>query len=380
MWEAVITAGCALLLFGALTGWLRLRWRRTAALLAVGLLVTEAINLGGIMVTAYTAPALRTVHSLAALAGRSALAPVPAAPGAPRPAVQVVVMGDSTAAGLGNAALAQPTKQDKACQRSADTYAADLAAANRWQVLNLASQRRHHPGGHPRRPDRTGHHGPAAARGGRESVACLGHHRERRRRRRRLVGSAAAVRGQFVLRQPGVGGFFQKRLATFAVNYYQLLQQLAALPVASTGDRQPVLRPLRHQPALPGQGGPGRGQGTVPGRPPAGPVNDVLAKGAQGAALIVVRPDFTGHQLCDPEPYVQNLKAAAPFHPTPAGELDYRARRRAGAAPPGRPRLVIPGSFHLGALVRASDVPDEGDPVLDVRLKAHPRARRDADH
>ena len=85
VWEAVITAGCALLLLGALAGWLRLPWRRTAVLLAAGLVVTEAINLGGIMVTAYTAPArLRSVHSLTDLAGRAALAPVAPASGAAR--------------------------------------------------------------------------------------------------------------------------------------------------------------------------------------------------------------------------------------------------------------------------------------------------------
>ena len=35
-----------------------------------------------------------------------------------------------------------------------------------------------------------------------------------------------------------------------------------------------------------------------------------------------VRPDFSGHQLCDPAPYVQGLHDPAPFHPTAAGELD----------------------------------------------------------
>ena len=34
-----------------------------------------------------------------------------------------------------------------------------------------------------------------------------------------------------------------------------------------------------------------------------------------------VTPDFTGHALCDPEPYVQGLHASAPFHPNPAGQL-----------------------------------------------------------
>ena len=58
-----------LFLLGALAGWLRVSWRRTLVLLSAGLVFVEAVNLGVIMVTAYTAPArLRAVHSLTALA------------------------------------------------------------------------------------------------------------------------------------------------------------------------------------------------------------------------------------------------------------------------------------------------------------------------
>src|SRR5262249_56193484 len=92
-WEIAITAGCALLLTGALAGWLRLSVKRTLVLLAAGVVVAEAVNVGGIMTTAYTAPArLRQVTSITALAGRSPLPPVPAAPGPATPSVQVVVM------------------------------------------------------------------------------------------------------------------------------------------------------------------------------------------------------------------------------------------------------------------------------------------------
>jgi hypothetical protein len=37
-------------------------------------------------------------------------------------------------------------------------------------------------------------------------------------------------------------------------------------------------------------------------------LNGVLAKGAQASGLTAVRPDFTGHQLCDPVPYVQGSR------------------------------------------------------------------------
>ena len=64
-------------------------------------------------------------------------------------------------------------------------------------------------------------------------------------------------------------------------------------------------------------------------------LNKVLAGGAQATSQISVQPDFTGHALCDPGPYVQGAKDPAPFHPTAAGQLaialaDEQALQRAG--------------------------------------------------
>ena len=56
LWEIAITAAGALLLLGALEGWRRLPHRTTVKLLVGGLVATEVINLGAIMLTAYTAP------------------------------------------------------------------------------------------------------------------------------------------------------------------------------------------------------------------------------------------------------------------------------------------------------------------------------------
>ena len=47
----------------------------------------------------------------------------------------------------------------------------------------------------------------------------------------------------------------------------------------------------------------------------------MLAKGAAQFRFLSPQPDFTGHELCSPLPYVQGLGAAAPFHPTAAGQL-----------------------------------------------------------
>ena len=50
-------------------------------------------------------------------------------------------------------------------------------------------------------------------------------------------------------------------------------------------------------------------------------LNTVLAKGAAQFGFASPQPDFAGHQLCTPAPYVQGLDAAAPFHPTVLGQL-----------------------------------------------------------
>src|ERR1700760_766499 len=94
-WEIAITGAAALLLTGALCGWGRFPWRKTLILLGVGLVLAEGADLGGIMVTAYTAPArLAQGGSLHRLAGPGPLAggagrgspPTPPRPGGPRSA------------------------------------------------------------------------------------------------------------------------------------------------------------------------------------------------------------------------------------------------------------------------------------------------------
>jgi GDSL-like Lipase/Acylhydrolase family len=114
--------------------------------------------------------------------------------------------------------------------------------------------------------------------------------------------------------------YFQQSLAAFAVSYYQLLQQLAALP-----SRPRVLVNLYYDPfdtsqhCLDHVGLDAAKETSLLGLLHA--LNSVLASGAQAAGFSSVQPDFAGHALCDPGPYVQGLHDPAPFHPTPAGEL-----------------------------------------------------------
>jgi lysophospholipase L1-like esterase len=320
-WEIAITAGCALLLTGALAGWLRLSVRRTIALLAAGLVVTEAVNVGGIMATAYTAPAkLRQVTSITALAGRSPLPPVPAAQGPPSPSVQVVVMGDSTAAGVGNTRPAHPSQLDTACQRSAGSYAADLGQIKNWRVLNLACSSATIPAGI------LGPQGLADV----TAPAQLAVAKKATHASYVIVSIGADDLGWSALLRlctvtttcddRASTAYFQQSLAAFTVRYYQLLRRLAALP-----SRPTVLVNLYYNPFDSSQHCLD-GVGLTPAKQKSltrllGALNSVLANGARATGLIPVRPDFAGHALCDPVPYVQGLNARAPFHPNLAGEL-----------------------------------------------------------
>src|SRR5499427_200693 len=138
-WETAVTAAGTLILVGALAGWRRVPYRTTLWLLAAGLLIAEALNVGAIMITTYTAPGrLRQVHSLNELVGSVTRPPRIDPAGRPLRRVQAVVIGDSTAAGAGLAPVSGASSTARACGRSSDSYAEDLSATNDWQVLNLA--------------------------------------------------------------------------------------------------------------------------------------------------------------------------------------------------------------------------------------------------
>jgi lysophospholipase L1-like esterase len=347
VWEACITGVCALLLVGSLCGWARFSLRRTLGLLAAGLLLAEAANLGGIMVTAYTAPArLGQVNSLTGLVGQARLPTVQNATGPPQTKVQAVVMGDSTAAGLGNPLVAHPSPTSRACRRSADAYAADLAAVNDWNVLNLACSGATIAGGLL---------GPQNA-GGLTVPAQLGEARKATHAQlvivsigandvgwSGLVGLCAAAKS---CADSASTAYFQQHLATFTSQYYQLLEQLATLP-----SHPRVLINLYYSPfdqratCLTGEGLGAAKENALTGLLSA--LNKVLSNGATAASQIPVQPDFTGHALCDPGSYVQGIGDPAPFHPTTAGELaialaDEQALQQAETAPGSTPASLSP--------------------------------------
>ncbi len=265
IWETVVTGVAALILVGAVAGWRRAPRRTTVKLIVAGLVVAEAVNLGAIMSTAYTAPSLlRRVHSLNDLVGTETRLPRIGPTGPQLPGVQVVVMGDSTAAGAGLAPLAGASPAARNCGRSADSYAADLSAANGWRVLNLACDgatishgllgpQAHN--GQTLQPQLA-----VAERAGRASIVIIS------------VGAddlnwAAEVK--YCSTTPNCDdkattAYFQQQLAEFSKNYLDLLSLAgrAAQPPAS--DHQSVLRPVRTRARLPQ---PGRAQPAEPEDP-----------------------------------------------------------------------------------------------------------------
>jgi len=333
-WETAIAGAGALLLVGAVAGLARVPHRTTIKLLVAGVAVAEAINLGAIMTTAYTAPALlRQVHSLNELVGSQTRLPRIKPDGPPLPGVQVVVMGDSTAAGAGLAPLPGSSGTARACGRSSDSYPDDLSVANGWRVLNLACD------------GATISHGllgPQDHDGQLLSPQFAGV--ERAVHLSAVIVSvgaddlnwAAEVRYCSVAprcNDRATTAYFQQQLASFSKDYLDLLSRLAALPTHPQVIINQYYDPFGPEPGCLSRAGLSAANlQTLTSR--LATLNAVLADGAAQFDFSSPQPDFTGHQLCTPQPYVQGLDAAAPFHPTVLGQLAIALADQAALRPP----------------------------------------------
>ncbi|WP_182348553.1 GDSL-type esterase/lipase family protein [Tomitella gaofuii] len=321
VWQVVVAGLAALVLFGALAGWARRGWRRSVVIILVGLMVTEGLNLGAIMVTAYSAPdKLRQVDSLTALTGA---VPLPDVAVPPRPVggkvSRVAVIGDSTAAGLGNPPLQNPTAADTACGRSRNAFAVSLESADGWDVTNLACSGA---------TIRAGLLGPQQAGGmslppqvSADAVAQAD----------LVVVSIGAndVNWSWMLRLcAGTGdcassalqAYYQQQLADFSQDLLQLAAQLQQLP------RHPAVIINEYYDPFSGGTGCLKGLGVTDEKVEAlhsdlDALNQVLAKAAAAAGFRTASPDFDGHGVCSAQPYVQGVDDPAPFHPTAAGQL-----------------------------------------------------------
>jgi len=66
-------------------------------------------------------------------------------------------------------------------------------------------------------------------------------------------------------------------------------------------------------------------------------LNTVLATGATDFRFGSIQPDFAGHQMCTPQPYVQGLAGPAPFHPSTLGQFAIALSDQAALDRSGRP-------------------------------------------
>jgi lysophospholipase L1-like esterase len=287
---------------------------------------------------------LTAVSSLADLTGTARLATAPEAIGPVRDDVDVVVLGDSTAAGVGNAPPVDPTALDTTCGRSRDAYASVLQSATGLRVVNLACSSA---------TLAQGVLGPQNE-GATTIPPQLGVLKSLTSARAVVLSIGANDVGwsdflQYCYGLPRCDDqasqrLFENRLDTFRLQYAQLLQQLSDLPqhpkVIVTGYYDPFGDtfgcPALRDPHAPTVLSPGYGFGADPGqdnqkqkitekieplRSHLALLNEILAKGAAAFGYVTVVPSFTGHALCSDQPWVQALSERYPFHPNAAGEL-----------------------------------------------------------
>jgi len=319
VWETLIAIGFAAIPLVAVAA-VRKRpaiWK----MVAIGVAVVCVVNLGGILLTASGTPkVLRSVKTLDDLVGVDpATEPPPV--GKPQPGVQAVVIGDSTASGWGLPWGPNPSDLDKACGRSPDAYASDLAAANNWNVLNLACGSA---------TILNGLIGPEVLSNGQIAAPQLPEAEAASHAKLIIVSvgaddlswsvmtrlcAAAAVCNDKVS-----SAYFSQLLDSFTRNYYELLSDLDRLP------GHPAVLVNQYYSPFGSSIGCLRGYAMTPAkervlRSRLGQLNTVLAQGAGLFGFGVAAPQFTGHELCTTDPYVQGPGDPAPLHPNAAGEL-----------------------------------------------------------
>jgi hypothetical protein len=323
-WETAAAALAALILAGAVAGWRRLGGKATGLLLVVVLIVTAALNLGAVALTANGARnALRHVSSLNQLVGTedvSVSTPQSHASQRTLPGVQEVVLGDSTAAGAGLPPVSRPSTADNACGRSSQAYAVELASVNRWRALNLACD------------SATIAHGLLGpqAQGGLQIPAQVDSLSQVRDPAVVIVSVGAddlqwSAILQYCAATPqcdsrASNAYFQQKLAQFSTAYLQLLIQLGSLPGHPRVIINRYYDPFGSNVSCIMQRGLTAAKvATI--RTWLAALNQVLAKGAAQFGFVSPQPSFAGHTLCSPQPYVQGLGDVAPFHPTALGQL-----------------------------------------------------------
>ena len=317
VWETLIAVGFAAIPLIAVAA-VRRRpaiWK----LLAAGVAVVCLVNVGGIALTAAGTPkVLRSVKTLDDLVGVDPLTE-PTQIGGAQPGVQAVVVGDSTAAGWGLPWGPDTNAQDEACGRSPESYAADIAAANQWNVLNLACGSA---------TIQNGLIGPELLYNGEVAPPQLPRAEAATQAKVIIVSVGADDLSWSVLTQLCAAStvcddkvstaYFDQLLDTFTRNYYELLSDLDKLPAHPAVLINEYYLPFGSEVGCLGQ------YGMTPAKAKVllarlGRLNTVLAQGAGLFGFGVAAPKFTGHELCTADPWVQGPSDPAPLHPNAAG-------------------------------------------------------------
>jgi hypothetical protein len=264
---------------------------------------------------------LRSVKTLDDLVGADALQPLPQNTGRPLTGVQAVVIGDSTAAAVGNPPVQGASALDRACGRSGESYAADLAAVNNWNVLNLACS------------SATIANGLLGAQvlGDGQVVPPQLAEAQRATHAKVIIVSVGADDVEWsimtrlcvasaVCNDKVSSAYFSSLISSFTRSYYQLLADLTQLP------GNPVVLVNEYYTPFGADIGCLARYGITAAKEKVllsrlGQLNTVLAQGAQTFGFGVTGPSFAGHELCTTAPYVQGPGDPAPLHPTAAGEL-----------------------------------------------------------
>jgi hypothetical protein len=321
-WETLIAAGFAVVALIAVAGIRRQSHAKMARTVIAGLVVVCGVNVGGIALTASGTPGvLRSVKTLDDLVGADPLQTIPPSVAKPLPGVQAVVIGDSTAAAVGNPRRAGASALDRACGRSSESYADDLAVVNDWNVLNLACSGA---------TIANGLLGAQVLNDGQVAPPQLVE-AERATHAKVIIVSVGADDVEWsimtrlcvastVCNDKVSAAFFNQEIGAFTRSYYQLLADLVTLPGTPA-----VLVNQYYSPfgtdigCLSRYGITAAKEKVLLSR--LGQLNTVLAQGAQTFGFGVTDPPFTGHELCTADPYVQGPGDPAPLHPTAAGEL-----------------------------------------------------------
>jgi len=319
VWETLIAAGFTAL---GLIAVYAIRRRHVAwKMVAGGVAIAIVINVGGIVATASSTPRLlRSVHTLDDLVGVDTVQP-PATPVKVNPNVQVVVMGDSTASGWGLPWVSSSTPLDQGCGRSADSYSMDLAAANGWNVQNLACGSATIPAGLL---------GPQVLSNGQIAAPQFDLASEATHAKLIIVSVGADDMQWGVMTQLCAGGgvcndkisgaYFSQLLSTFTRHYYELLSELTDLPWHPKVLVNEYYSPFGPSVACLSNYGMTRAKAKdLTSR--LSQLNTVLVQGAGAFGFGVAQPQFTGHTLCSPDSYVQGPTDPAPLHPNIEGEL-----------------------------------------------------------